>query len=130
MIRYLVASTVFLGFVLPAALAAPPQRAPAVQQDVIAPATTISNEAYIPSETIKANEIPECQIKLGTEWAPTVRTPTLESCADQLDKVAPKDSKNMTTAYWNNLYLAADAKTIYKADAKSDWSVMRARKAY
>ena len=128
MIRHLLASALALGFAASAAQANPPQRVIAPQQDVLAPAATISREAYVPSAEIKAAEIPECQIKLGAEWAPAVRTPTIEGCADQLDKIAPKDSKNMTTAYWNNFYLSADAKTIYKADAKSDWSVLRARR--
>src|SRR5690606_26817318 len=106
----------------------PPQRAAASQQDVVAPAATSSSEPRNTPADIKAPEAPECQIKLGKDWAPTVRTMSFEACADELDKVAPRADKTFTTAYWKDFYLAADAKTIYRADAKSDWSVFRQRK--
>lgn len=121
-----------LGLLVSTSLAAaPPQRLPsASNNDVLAPTVTISDEAPPPPQArLVGPEAPECQIKLASGWAPTVRTQTFEGCANELDKVAPKEARNMTTAYWNNLYLAADDKQIYKADAKSDWQVLRPRGA-
>ena len=130
--RTALCSALCLGLLVSTTFAAPPpQRLPAASNnDVMAPTVTISDQAPPPPQTqLVGPEAPECQIKLASGWAPAVRTQTLEACADELDKVAPKEARKMTTAYWNNLYLSADDKLIYKADAKSDWSQLRVRKA-
>ncbi|WP_157622769.1 hypothetical protein [Solimonas soli] len=112
---------------LPLAQAAPPVADPAPAEQTFKPAT-ISSEAYVPKTTIGPEDpLPNCQIKIGSDWSETP-TRTLDDCAALLDQKTPAQPKPMTTAYWNNLYLSADDKNIYQADPKSSaWSVLRPR---
>ncbi|WP_020651064.1 hypothetical protein [Solimonas variicoloris] len=110
----------------PPATTKPPMAAPEPSEPVFAPAT-ISSETYEPKTTIGGEAAPACQIKIGTEWIET-RTATLEECAAQLDQKAPVQARPMSTAYWNERYLAADDKNIYQADGEaSAWSLLRPR---
>lgn len=110
----------------PPAAASPPMAKPEPSEPVFAPAT-ISSETYEPKTTIGGDAAPACQIRIGQEWTET-RTATLEECAAQLDRKAPVQARPMSTAYWNEHYLAADDKNIYQADGEaSAWSVLRPR---
>ncbi|WP_028009456.1 hypothetical protein [Solimonas flava] len=104
----------------------PPMAEPEPSEPVFAPAT-ISSETYEPKTTIGGDAAPACQIKIGPQWTET-RTATLDECATQLDQKAPVQARPMSTAYWNEHYLAADDKNIYQADGEaSAWSVLRPR---
>lgn len=92
------------------------------------PATTISSEPYQPKQALTLPPVPSCQLKIGSDWSETP-TPTLDACAALLDQKTPAQPKQMSTAYWSGMYLSADARSIYRADAKSDWIVLRARSA-
>ena len=113
--------------VLQTAQAAPPVAAPPPSEPVFAPAT-ISSEAYEPKTTLEVEAMPNCQIKIGSNWSETPAK-TLEDCGALLDEKAPLQARPMSTAYWNHLYLAADDKNIYKAAAEADaWSVLAPRR--
>ncbi len=117
-----------LGLLLPAlagAADAPKRLAPAPSDDIVAPTKTIASEYYEPKSIIEAPP-PPCQLKIGNDWSSTPAK-TIEECAALLDQKTPAQPQQMSTAYWNNLYLSADAQNIYRADAKSDWSVLRKR---
>lgn len=106
---------------------APKRLAPAPTDDIAAPVQTIAPEYYEPKVSMTPPP-PPCQVKIGDSWSSTPAK-TLEECAALLDQKTPVQPKQMSTAYWNNLYLSADEKNIYQADAKSDWSVLRKRVA-
>ena len=123
------------GAVLTAAHAAPPapkppqtvQRAEAEPGEQTYKSATLSSEAYEPSTTLEGKPSPTCQIKIGDNWTETP-TATLDECAALLDQKSPADPKPMTTAYWDNLYLSADDKSIYQASKEaSEWKVLRPR---
>ncbi|NKF21740.1 hypothetical protein [Solimonas marina] len=105
-----------------------PQRATAGPGDQTFKTTTLSSEPYEPStELPKTDPVPNCQIKIGAQWS-EMPAQTLYDCADLLDEKSPAAPKPMSTAYWNSIYLSADAKNIYRADPKSsEWTVLKAR---
>lgn len=91
--------------------------------------STLSSEAYEPKTTLDGlgEPSPNCQVKIGGSWSETP-TATLDECAALLDQKTPVNPKDMSTAYWNNLYLSADAKNIYKASKEETaWTVLRPR---
>lgn len=106
----------------------PPQRATAEPGAQVYKSMTLSSDPYEPKTQLpQADAIPNCQIKIGGDWSETPAR-TLEDCAALLDQKTPADPKPMSTAYWNNLYLSADDKSIYQANADATaWSVLRAR---
>lgn len=104
-----------------------PKRLSAPPSETIAAPATISNEAPVERVIIGPQQRhPECQMQIGGQWI-NERAASLEACAALLEAKAPRSAKNMSTAYWNNLHLAVDDKTVYHADAKSDWKVLRPR---
>lgn len=104
-----------------------PQRVQADPGEQTFKSSTLSSEAYEPKTTIEGAALPNCQVKVGDDWSETP-TATLDDCAALLDQKTPANPKPMTTAYWNNLYLSADAKNIYKASKEAtEWTVLRTR---
>lgn len=112
-----------------AAHAQTPQRAQPGPGEQTFKSSTLSSEAYEPKTTLEdlGEPSPNCQVKVGDSWTETP-TATLADCAALLDQKTPADPKPMTTAYWNNLYLSADAKNIYQASKEAtEWTVLRPR---
>lgn len=106
-----------------------PQRAQAGPGEQTFKSSTLSSEAYEPKTTLDdlGAPLPNCQVKIGDDWSETPAA-TLDDCAALLDKKTPADPKPMTTAYWNDLYLSADGKNIYKASKEDTaWTVLRPR---